>query len=119
MGCAGDDMSDLSKMDPMALKLKAEVEAFHKALEDGNPDEARSRITEIQKFADYLSEDISVAIQKTERLQGPNDIYAGGTPVMKFNETQSVFDVSQRNDVLPGTIIPARTGSIMKPWRKV
>ena len=103
MGGAGDDMSDLSKMDPMAMKLRAEVEAFHKALEGGNANEARNRIMEVQKFADYLAD----------------DIYAGGAPVMKFNETQNVFDVTQRNDVLPGTIIPARTGNIMKPWRKV
>jgi len=119
MGGLGDDMSDLSKMDPMAMKLRAEVEAFHKALEGGNANEAKNRIMEIQKFADYLADDIHAAVQKAERLTGPNDIYAGGTPVMKFNETQSVFDVSQRSDVLPGTIIPARTGKIMKAWRKV
>ena len=119
MGGAGDDMSDLSKMDPMAMKLRAEVEAFHKALEGGNANEARNHIMEIQKFADYLADDIHAAVRKAEKVTGPNDIYAGGTPVMKFNETQSVFDVTQRNDVLPGTIIPARTGNIMKPWRKV
>ena len=44
MGGLGDDMSDLSKMDPMAMKLRAEVEAFHKALEGGNANEAKNRV---------------------------------------------------------------------------
>ena len=119
MGEAGETMSDLSKMDPMAMKLRAEIEAFHKALSGGDANEARSRIMEIQKFADYLADDIHAAVQKAQKALGPNDIYAGGTPIMKFNETQNVFDVSQRDDVLPGTVLPARTGNIMRPWRKV
>lgn len=119
MGDTGEIISDLTKMDPMARKLQAEVEAFHKALEDGKGNDARFHIAEIQKFADYLADDIDTALTKAERLKGPNETYAGGVPLMKFNETQNVFDVSQRDNILPGVILPARTGNIMKPWRKV
>ena len=112
-------MTDLKKLDPMARKLQVEIEGFHKAIEGGDASTARSHIMEIQKFADYLADDIESAVRKAEKLQGPNDVYAGGVPVMKFNETQNVFDVAQRNDVIPGTILPARTGNIMRPWRKV
>jgi hypothetical protein len=73
---------------------------------------------EIQKFADYLADDIHSAVVKANKSIGPNDIYAGGVPIRKFNETQNVFDISQREDVLPGTILTARTGNIMRPWRK-
>ena len=119
MGPIGEPMVDLTKMDPMARKLQTEMDAFHKALEGGNVHEARSRITEIQKVADFLANDIHVTVSKAEKLPGPNNTFAGGVPVMKFNETQNVFDTSQRDNVLPGVILSARTGNIMKPWRKV
>jgi len=107
-------MTDLLKMDPMAQKLKAEVAAFHKALLEQDGPAAHSHIIEIQKFADFLAGDIHSAVHKAQNLQGPNDIFAGGTPVMRFNETQNLFDVEQRDAVLPGVILHARTGNIMR-----
>lgn len=107
-------MSELAKMDPMARKLQAEVEAFHKAIADDNQNEARARISEIQKFADYLAGDIEAVLQKAAPVQGPNDLFAGGAPVRRFNETEHIIDVANRDQVLPGFIPPARVGGIMR-----
>jgi hypothetical protein len=105
-------------MDPMARKLGAEIEAFQKAIEQQDGAAAQVHINEIQKFAAYLSDDIHSIVQKLDKAVGPNDLFAGGVPVMRFNETQNVFDVSKRDSVLPGMILPARTGNIMRPQQR-
>ena len=86
-------------------------EAFTKALEDGNANAARDHITEVLKFAEYLSHDVSSHIAKAE------DIGFTLEPVMvrKMNESGQKFDVASRDRVLPGTVIPARTHIGMRP----
>ena len=105
-------MTELSKMDPMARKLGAEVESFHKAIDSGDVGNARHHINEIQKFAQFLANDIASAVAKSENTKGVNDIYAGGAPVMQFNTILKTHPVS--NDVLPGMIRTNRTGHIMR-----
>jgi|TARA_R100000482_G_scaffold4929_3_gene1687 hypothetical protein len=104
---------DLLKLDPMARKMRSHVDAFYKALENNDQNSAIDHINEVRKFAEYLSEDVSSAITKsaTPSSVGVNDIYAGGVPVRKFNEMQSVHATTDR--VLPGTIRTSRRGPIM------
>ena len=92
-------------MNPLARKMMVHSEAFTKALEDGNANAARDHITEVLKFAEYLSHDVSGHIAKAE------DIGFTLEPVMvrKMNESGQKFDVASRDRVLPGTVIPART----------
>ena len=105
---------DLTKMDPMARKMRAHVDAFFKAIEDNDSVSASSHINEVSKYAEYLSEDVSKAIMKSDTPQsrGINDIYAGGVPVRKFNSVQSVHESTTQ--VLPGTIRTSRRGPIMQ-----
>tara|TARA_R100001509_G_scaffold149810_1_gene108424 strand:- start:1638 stop:1979 length:342 start_codon:yes stop_codon:yes gene_type:complete len=103
---------DLKKLDPMARKMRTHVDAFYKALEDNDGVSARSHITEIMKFADYLSTDIDNAVIKRDESVGVNDRFAGGVPVMKMTEVQTVHEVT--DNVLPGTIRTARFGNINK-----
>lgn len=97
---------DLHKMDPMARKMKLHSEAFIKALESGDANNAQGHINEVLKFAGYLSDDIHGAIVKAER---ENLVGVEMNMVRKMNQTGAKFDATQRSDVLPGTIIPART----------
>jgi len=102
---------DLKKLDPMARKMRSHVDAFYKALELNDGSSASSHINEIVKYADYLSKDIdSAVIKQDDRMIGVNDIYAGGVPVRKMNEVQSVHESTDR--VLPGTIRTSRFGTI-------
>lgn len=102
---------DLKKLDPMARKMRTHVDAFYKALEENDGMSARSHIGEIIKYADYLSTDIdSTVIKSDERVLGVNDIYAGGVPIRKMNEVQTIHEVTE--NVLPGTIRTARYGNI-------
>jgi len=105
---------DLTKMDPMARKMRSHVDAFFKAIEDNDSVSASSHINEVSKYAEYLSEDVSKAIMKSDTPQsrGINDIYAGGVPVRKFNSVQSVHESTTQ--VLPGTIRTSRRGPIMQ-----
>lgn len=105
---------DLSKMDPMARKLNVHTEAFSKALENGKPDEARSHLTEVLKFGNYLHEDLTETVQKTIEVHSPDNQLATGS-IMKFNERGTKFDTSQRDSQLPGTIISARSHGRMRP----
>jgi len=97
---------DLRKMDPMARKMALHSEAFIKALETGNANDAQGHINEVLKFAGYLSDDIHGAIVKAERQ---NLIAVESNMVQKMNTSGAKFDTAQRSDVLPGTVIPART----------
>lgn len=103
---------DLSKMDPMARKLNVHTEAFTKAFEAGNADDAKQHLEEILKFGGYIHEDLTVKLTKADN---PLSTYANNVPVIKFNERGTNFDVNQRDRQLPGTIIAARSNSRMRP----
>ena len=107
---------DLTKMDPMARKLDVHTSAFQKAIESGNADEARVQLNEIVKYAEYHNTDLDEVFQKQEAVEevGINQ-YVNGAPVFKTNVSGQNFDVSQRDDVLPGFIPAARShGQIRK-----
>lgn len=106
-------MSDLRKLDPMARKMRVHVDGFYKAIEENDGFAARNHINEIQKYAEYLSGDVESAITKAEKIQGVNDIFAGGAPVLKYNTVEKVHPTVE--NVLPGTIRTNRIGSIMRP----
>tara|TARA_R100001440_G_scaffold35595_3_gene54634 strand:+ start:41 stop:382 length:342 start_codon:yes stop_codon:yes gene_type:complete len=104
---------DLLKLDPMARKMRSHVDAFYKALENNDQNSAVDHINQVRKFAEFLSEDVSSAIAKsaTPAPVGVNDIYAGGVPVRKINEVQTIHAPTDR--VLPGTVRTSRRGPIM------
>ena len=110
---------DLSKMDPMARKLEDAIKAFNKAIEDGDANTANDCLSVIKNTSSYLSEDLWSIVQKSNDnlIGGPNDRYAGGVHVMQFAETGQVMDVSDRDSMVKGLIMPARTGGVMQPQR--
>ena len=83
---------DLLKMHPMARKMEQHQKAFIDKLQEGDANLAKEHLSELQKLADFLSDDLNGEIAKTqsrdEGLIGPNDIFAGGVPVMKFTDSQ-------------------------------
>jgi len=102
---------DLRKLDPMARKMRTHVDAFYKALDENDGFSARNHINEIVKYADYLSTDVESAVMKQDdSIKGVNDIYAGGVPIMKMSEVETVHKVEA--NVLPGTIRTSRFGNI-------
>mgnify|MGYP003659119195 CR=1 FL=1 len=103
---------DLKKLDPVARKMRTHMDGFYKALEDNDGFSARNHIGEVMKYADYLSNDIETAVIKSDNPTGVNDRYAGGAPIRKFNQTETVHASS--NDVLPGTVRTNRIGSVMR-----
>jgi len=83
---------DLLKMHPMARKMEQHQKAFIDKLEEGDANLAKQHLSEMQKLADFLSEDLNGEIAKIDSsdrgLIGPNDIFAGGVPVMKYTDSQ-------------------------------
>jgi len=104
---------NLQKMNPMARKMSVHTEAFTKALENGDAFKAQEHLNEVMKFAGFLNEDIYSAIKKSEDSKTEVEIISN--PVQKMNESGRKFDVSQRDKVLPGTIISARVSNGMRP----
>jgi|TARA_R110000787_G_scaffold23927_4_gene68219 hypothetical protein len=96
---------DLLKMDPMARKMEEHQKAFLSALTSGNANLAKQHLNEVRKVADFLSEDISAAIAKADSdlSVGPNDIFAGGVPVLKFGN-RPTSSQSLSGSRLPGSI---------------
>ena len=105
-------------MDPMLRKLEADLAAVKDALENEDLVSAQQFLRSIHRTSDYLADDVS-GIYKIDAERnapiGPNDMFAGGAPVRQFNETEQVVDVANRDQLLKGTILPARIGGIMKP----
>ncbi len=103
---------DLRKLDPMARKMRSHVDAFYDALEKQDGVTARTHIHEILKYADFINKDITTTVMKSEPAPsaGINDIYAGGVPVRKTNEVQSVH--TGTTNILPGTIRTSRFGPL-------
>jgi|TARA_R100000805_G_C3549605_1_gene61910 hypothetical protein len=83
---------DLLKMHPMARKMELAQKAFLTALEDGDAQMAKQQLTEVQKLSDFLAGDLENEIAKSDVVTpvGPRDIFAGGVPVMKFEEPSNV-----------------------------
>ncbi len=108
---------DLLKMHPMARKMNAHNEAFAKAIEAGDVSEAKEHLGEILKYANTLEEDIHFAIKKGAEVVTPENGWEQKSPIIKFDETGSKFDPSQRDSQLPGTIFSARTNPSMRPAR--
>jgi len=106
---------DLQKMHPMARKLGVHTEEFTKALENDDVMVAQQHLNEIKKFAEFLSDDIFIAIKKAEeQVTHAHQSHVNGVVLRKMNETGAKFDSAQRDRVLPGVIIPARTGGGMR-----
>jgi|TARA_R100001509_G_C4868635_1_gene215901 hypothetical protein len=107
---------DLSKMDPMARKMSLHMDELNKALEADDSASSRFHLNEISKYADFLQDDLTNEIRKSEDTPEPEgvDQFAAGVPVIKFNESGSTFDPAERNRVLKGTIIPSRTNPTMR-----
>ena len=103
---------DLKKLDPMARKMRSHVDEFYKALEQNDDISARSHISEVLKYADYLNKDIDNAIVKSDSFKsaGVNDIYVGGVPVLKSRTDKTVHQGEVQ--VLQGTIRTSRAGSV-------
>ena len=102
---------DLKKLDPMARKMRSHVDAFYDALEKQDGITARTHISEIMKYAEYINGDIEATVKKAdESISGINDIYVGGVPVRKMNEVQTVH--TGTTNVLPGTVRTSRFGTI-------
>ncbi len=109
---------DLIKMHPMARKMNAHNEGLEKAIEDGEPDAAREHLREIIKYAATLEEDLEFVIKKAEtEVVTPDNGWQQMSPVIKYNESGSNFDPSERDRQLPGTIIASRTNPQMRKAR--
>lgn len=101
-------------MHPMARKMTAHNEGLGKAIEEGDADIARQHLTEIIKYANTLEDDLLLVVNKAqEEVVTPDNSWQ----VMKFNQTGSSFDPSQRDSQLPGTILPARNNHVMRKAR--
>jgi len=107
---------ELRKMNPMARKLTLHVESLSKSLDDNDSASSRHHLNEILKYADFMQNDLTSEIRKSESVEdyaGVNQ-FAGGVPVVKYNERGSKFDTGQRSSVLKGTVIPSRTNTNMR-----
>lgn len=105
--------STLSKMDPMVRKLESTVASFKEALSNNDLVSAQQLLRSIAQTSDYLADDVS-EIYKSETngpsATGPNDIYAGGAPVMQFDGQGVIQKVNAQWDILV-LMVSAVTGN--------
>ena len=87
----------------MARKVEMAQKGVVTALESDDAEVARQHLTEVHNIADFLADDLNTMITKSISANGPNDIYAGGVPVMKFTEGRG-REGSIEGKRLPGSI---------------
>jgi len=111
-------MSLLTKMDPMVRKLETSLSEFKVALANNDLVSAEQFLRSIQQTSDFLADDVGQIYksQNEVRIEGVNDRFAGGVPVMQFNSTQGVIAKSERP---MGYIGPDRIGSHFKKQGQV
>jgi hypothetical protein len=111
-------MSLLQKMDPMVRKLETSLSEFKVALANNDLVSAEQFLRSIQRTSDFLADDVGQIYksQNEVRIEGVNDRFAGGVPVMQFNSTQGVIAKSERP---MGYIGPDRIGSHFKKQGQV
>ena len=105
---------NLKKMDPMARKLQQHTDAFNKALADGDATSAQTHLSEIRKFADYLSDDIHAAVQKGQGYV-PEENFVGNAAVIKYQDASVSPSGVVSGQQLPGFISSGRHNSAMRP----
>jgi len=112
-------MTDLlNKMDPMVRKLETAMAEFKVALANNDLVSAEQFLRSIQTTSDYLADDVTSIYksQNDHKIQGVNDRYAGGVPVMQFN---SIENVIAKGDRPMGYVGPDRIGGIFKKLGQV
>ena len=111
-------MSLLTKMDPMVRKLETSLSEFKVALANNDLVSAEQFLRSIQQTSDFLADDVGQIYksQNEVKIEGVNDRFAGGVPVMQFNSTQGVIAKSERP---MGYIGPDRIGSHFKKQGQV
>ena len=116
----GLPMSDLlNKMDPMVRKLETAMAEFKIALSNNDLVSAEQFLRSIQSTSDYLADDVT-AIYKSQtevKIEGINDRYAGGVPVMQFNSIENVIAKGEARPM--GYIGPDRIGGVFKKQGQV
>ena len=116
----GLSMSDsVSKMDPMVRKLETAMAEFKVALNNNDLVSAEQFLRSIQSTSDYLADDVT-AIYKSQtdnKIEGVNDRYAGGAPVMQFNSIENVIAKGESRPM--GYIVPDRIGGVFKKQGQV
>ena len=105
-------------MDPMVRKLETSLSEFKVALANNDLVSAEQFLRSIQRTSDFLADDVGQIYksQNEVRIEGVNDRFAGGVPVMQFNSTQGVIAKSERP---MGYIGPDRIGSHFKKQGQV
>ena len=76
-------------------KLETAVQEFKTALQEDDLVAAQQLLRSIAQTSDYLADDVT-SIYKSEITSttgvGPNDMYAGGAPVIQFKKSGGVID---------------------------
>lgn len=109
----------LSKMDPIVRKLETAVAEFKVALANNDLVSAEQFLRSIKSTSDYLADDVT-AIYKSQtdnKIEGINDRYAGGVPVMQFNSIENVIAKGEARPL--GYIGPDRIGGVFKKQGQV
>jgi len=72
----------------------------------------------IKNTSTFLSEDLWSLVQKAEgtHIHGTSQ-FVNGVPIAQWEETAKVFDVADRDRMVKGLILPARSSGPMRPQR--
>tara|TARA_R110002012_G_scaffold258574_5_gene439086 strand:- start:1552 stop:1896 length:345 start_codon:yes stop_codon:yes gene_type:complete len=105
----------LAKMDPMARRAVASIEAMQKAIDLNNRDDIEKHLHDARNAMDVLMSDLELHDKLTKQFQVQTDDVQAGM-IMKFDNTDGDYSANDGAIAL-GVIRAGRTDKVFRPHR--
>lgn len=110
---SNSDLYGLEKMDPMARRALASVEAMQKAIDHNNRDDIEKHLNDAKNALENLAEGLDLHDRLAKQLiQISNDVQVGA--IRKFDNTDSDYNAKDGAIAL-GVVRAGRTNKLYRP----
>ena len=103
----------LAKMDPMARKALASIEAMQKAIDCNNRDDIAKHLDDAKNALEVLSGDLELHDNLTKQLQNEYSEQQVGS-ILKYENTDGNYSANDGAIAL-GVVRPGRTDKVFRP----
>tara|TARA_B100000029_G_C17306683_1_gene862795 strand:+ start:179 stop:523 length:345 start_codon:yes stop_codon:yes gene_type:complete len=107
-----DGFDLLAKMDPMARRALASIEAMQKAIDLNNRDDIEKHLHDARNAMDVLMGDLELHDKLTKQMQNESDSVQAGM-IMKFDNTDGDYSANDGAIAL-GVVRAGRTNKVFR-----
>ena len=104
----------LAKMDPMARKALASIEAMQKAIDCNNRDDISKHLDDAKNALEVLSGDLKLHDDLTKQMEGQVSENTQVGAILKYENTDGNYSANDGAIAL-GVVRPGRTDKVFRP----